>query len=216
MKTCILTVTNRANPQLMELHNLLLANKQQYADRHGYTLEVVSCSYDEIGCRLFFQYLENALMEYSRVMVVGVDVLFMNMRISLDSFEKYPLTISRERVQWWPINNDVCIWNRTDKPEKINALQLCKRISGDISIWIKYPWLWQIHLWNLIQDEPDIAKAVNIVETHLLGSTCHKGRSEFQLGEFLIHFLGIPIEKKIALAKEYLPLAGEPTWKPSA
>jgi hypothetical protein len=211
MRTLILCGTNEDNPELTELHNLLLSNKQQYAARHGYDFESISGSYGREGFMKWFKSLDSYFDKYDRIMTVGADVIYMNMRISLDSFKPFPLTISREKIQWWPINNDVCIWNNHNGI----ARNIAHRIASDIDIWIKYPWLWQIHLWNLIQDEPEIAAMVNIVETNLLGSTPFKGESEWRLGQFLVHLLALPIKEKIRLARElYLPLAGEPTWKP--
>ena len=203
MKTLILT-NHSVNTPHETLANLTRANKQQYADKHGYTFASVVSNYDRAGMLDGFMNLKNLLIEYERIMTVGADVIFINHAISLDEFEYAPLTIAREHNSFWPVNNDVLIWQRC-----VQAFDIIDRMIDDIDLWTQYCWYWQVHLWNLMCKEPFYKRNITVVEARRMNSSPMRGLSEYQLGDFIVHLFGFPIEKKIELAKHYLNFAGD-------
>lgn len=213
MRTLILTGHSEGGKH-QELAELTRSNKQAYANKHGYDFVDLVIPYCKAGFLQHLDAIKNALNNYERVMTVGADVLFMNHKIALDSFDHFPVTIAREHNCFWPVNNDVMIWTTSSpiydgwKPYP-PSLTILERLIQDVDLWMTYCWYWQIHIWNLRCEEEFFEKHINIVEARAMNSTLIKGESEFQCGDFILHLLGMPNENKIALAKTYLKLAGK-------
>lgn len=225
MKTLIFTNHSEGTPH-QSLADLLRPNKQAYAKLHGYDFEDMDTSYDPDGHLIVFEALKDRLTKYDTVMMVGADVMFMNQTIGLETFNYAPLTIARERLNWWPINSDVAIWRRRIQMLKNemgtycgmtiqnDASTIIDRLIQDADIWTQYPWLWQNHLWNLMCKEPWIKASVNIVEANRMNSTLQQCPSAFQLGDFILHLLDMTIEQKIEKAKMMLPFVGDGSYYP--
>jgi hypothetical protein len=215
MKTLIYSGFSDNNRLTAEL---TAGNKLDYARRHGYEVLTDNCPW-EIWKVYGLQRIREMLMKgFDLVCCVGSDVLFMNHQISLESricrvgvFASetpiYGLTIAEEKIRWWPINNDVAIWTKAGIP-------LLERLVADSPTWLEYPWLWQNHLWNLIQTEKPIRDSVEIVPSRKLNATHKPGESMWQLGDFILHVLEEPEYAKQRIIREFLPLAGEPTYYP--
>src|ERR1700761_446258 len=188
-------------------------NWSDYARRHGYEVKADNVPWDEWkleGLKRTREHLKN----YHLVACIGSDVLFMNQTIELPPLchdnemgDLSALTISREAIGWWPINNDVALWYQCEA-----AFELLDRLIADAPIWLKYPWLWQNHLWNLMQQHLGINMMVNVRECRELQSTHRDGASKWQLGDFIIHLLDCDNETKKKLIKMYLPFAGDGTY----
>jgi hypothetical protein len=192
-----------------ELAMTTLPNKQQYAARHGY--EVVLEKMDWLPFRLEgLKSIRRLLDTSDMVLAVGSDVLFMHHRMTIESLAVDDRAVcSKEGISYWPINNDVFLWQNNAKCRK-----LLDRIIDDAPIWLEYRWLWQAHLWDLIQLEPDMAACVRVAEPREVQSTAHGRDSNcYQLGDRILHILDMTNDEKVKVAKSYLPLAGDATFK---
>jgi hypothetical protein len=191
-----------------ELAMLTLPNKQQYADRHGYEVVTDKMEWEPFKVGGLLR-LRELLPTVDNVLAVGSDVLFMNHRMTIESLAVDDRAVlGRETIGLWPINNDVFLWQNNTKCRK-----LLDRIIEDAPIWLRYPWLWQAHLWDLIQDVPEIAASVRIGEPREVQSTVHNNDlHRWQLGDRIIHLLDCSNDEKVELSKEWLPYAGEPVY----
>ena len=142
------------------------------------------------------------------LMTVGADVMFMNQWTKIEDILQPDdkVVVARERTTWWPINNDVMIWVNTP-----DTLALMDRFIADYPLWKEYCWRQQQHLWNMIQMDPWVRSTVRIVEAQVM----NQHPDNWQLGEYIIHFYGMEIEKKVNHARSlsllfpnYLPVYG--------
>lgn len=197
MKTLILSSYSE---KLKELNSLTAPNKEAYARKHGYTFLNVLLRYDIDGHLAGLKMLKGFLEDYDVVMTAGCDVLFMNFSINVES-KRHPHlpTLAKEHISWWPINNDVMIWPSTKFSKNLIA-----KLIEEAPVWKDYPWLWQAHLWDLMQVHP----IVNLVAAREMNSTWREGLSKWQLGDWILHALDADISKKIDIIKAYLPFAG--------
>lgn len=201
MKTLILS---NYSQKIAELNALTAPNKQAYADRHGYTFENIEWDYSAQVEGL--ELLLTRSYQFDVVMTVGCDVLFMDLSRPIEKsllieVNDYRPIIAREHLTWWPINNDVMIWSSGKLTRSI-----IRNIIRNADVWITYPWLWQAFIW-------DWHKQMNfdflrIVDSREMNSTWREGRSKWQLGDWILHALDAPLEKKIEIIKAYLPFVG--------
>jgi hypothetical protein len=130
--------------------------------------------------------------------------------------------VAREHISWWPLNNDVMIW-----PKGNNSNVILRRLIADSSIWLRYPWLWQAHLWDLMQQTggPSEMQAWRLVEAREMNSTfqpfsiepngnCKRiiGPSSWQLGDWIFHALDMSREMRIQVIKWALQFVGDGTY----
>lgn len=206
----ILFITNHSEGTAHEqLASITVPIMREYCEIHGYGLAVMKCDYARENHVQALRLIMEQLAEHDIVVTIGADVLITNYRVCVENFLESPLTLAQENLRWWPINNDVCIWRQSEV-----TYRLLQRLIDDAETWLAYPWLWQNHIWNLIQTEPWIENAVRIVPARMMNSTHQPGLSQWQLGDWIIHFLDMPIEEKIRLAKQYLPFVGDGTFIP--
>ena len=209
MRIKILTNTSA---KIAELSEITQHNQKKYADRHGYEWQ---CEHFEYDTPQFNENSLKALHELKEhikgvdvLMTVGADVMFMNQWIRIEDLLRPgdKVVIAKEKASWWPLNNDVMIWVNT--PE---TLELVDRFIADFDIWKQYQWRLQQHLWNLIQIDQKVRGTVRIVEAQVM----NQHSDHWQLGDFIMHFYGMPIAEKVLLAKKfrmlfpnYLPVYG--------
>lgn len=214
MKTLILT--NHSN-KIAALNALTDPNKIAYAKRHDYDYKNIEWPYEQQI--KWLELIRSMLFEYDVVMTMGCDTLFMNHRIKIESmlFEQ-KVILAREHISWWPINNDVMIW-----PKGVWALKILTALIRDSEIWLKYRWLWQAHLWDLMQGE--LQKCIRVVEAREMNATFQPyqvlpdgqvlrqpGPSSYQFGDWIFHALDMPLDMRINVIKFFLPFAGEPLY----
>jgi hypothetical protein len=187
-----------------------MPNHQDYAARQGYDYECLQI--DARGPRadtksaLFMLHAVLAALEdgYKTVLTHGIDVIFTNQTIKLADIEpRAAVVIAREELRWWPINFDVVIWR-----DDMRTIALLKRLIDEEPIWKKLRWWQQQHLWNLLQSDETVRKTVAIVPARTMNSTAQLCASRWQLGDFVCHFLDMPMPERIKCAKAILKIAG--------
>ena len=188
-----------------ELAAITVPVMKAYCERHGYGLAVAKCDYTPESHVAGLKFILDQFADHQIIVSLGADVLIMNHSLPVEKIAPthHPLTLANEQLNLWPINNDVCIWR-----QGVGADLLLQRLIDDAPIWLKYPWLWQNHLWNLMRTQPHISRSVKIVPSRVMNATHQPGFSRWQLGDWVIHFLDMKNEDKIALARAYLPLIG--------
>lgn len=229
MKTIVIT-NYSAGTSCEELAKITIPQMEMYCQHRGYDFQALQATYDREGHLAILRCIQTMLEKYDIVLTVGCDVVFTNVKIGVEDFcitvdsegkNKWihPLTVAKEAISFFPINNDVAIWcDGLGGTKHGMATRIIDRIMMDVDIWIKYPWLHQTHLWNLIQMEQWIKTSVFLADTRRLNSTPFIGASNWQVGDWLVHLLSMPVGKKIELAKEYIKLAGncDGTYYPPA
>jgi hypothetical protein len=78
-----------------------------------------------------------------------------------------------------------------------DTLALIDRFIADAPIWEQYCWRQQQHLWNIIQIDPWVKSTVRLVEPEVMNQHPDK----WQLGEYILHCYGMPLENKIKIAR---------------
>lgn len=229
MRTLILS---NFSDKIADLNALTAPNKQAYADRHGYVFENINHPYEKHV--EWLEIVRDRVGKYDCVLTIGCDAIFTNMArkveemlpwqivdtpgpcqsISRSSVFDSRVIIARENISWWPINNDVMIW-----PNAHCTINLLEKLIEDAPIWLKYPWLWQAHLWDLIQGQ--YKPIVRIVEARTMNSTFQPaitvngqiqripGPSSWQLGDWILHALDMPHEMRLAVIKWGLQFVGD-------
>jgi hypothetical protein len=217
MKTLLLTSCSQA---YFELGSVTRPNHQAYAAARGYETRCLPCEQKEMmgGADITFamlQAVQAAFAEgFEQVLTHGVDTVFTNHAIALESipdrlqwsndrYLPWPVVIAREEIRWWPINLDVVIWRSS--PE---ADALLRRLLVDDVIWRKLRWGLQQHIWNLLQTDADTKATVKIVPARTMNSTIQQCASRWQVGDFLCHFLDMPLHERVECAKMILKIAG--------
>lgn len=205
MSTLILSNYGKS---IQDLNAITEPNKLAYAEKHGYKFENNCIDYSGDQLR-FLHSIKARLDVFEIVMTMGCDAMFMNFSREIDPAEGASITLAREHISWWPINNDVVIWRNTRE-----AHFVLQKLIDDEPIWSQYPWLWQNHIWNLMQRETIIDHAVDIREAREMNACLQGGLGQWQLGDWILHLLNFPNAKKVEYAKDYLRLAGNGCYYP--
>lgn len=215
MKNTILLTSHSVGTKHEELAELLRPNKEAYAAHWGFELATLKQPYDDKSYTAGLEAIKSYLKQGRTVLSVGCDVIFTNFSKGIHDFPPFPVTIAQENLRWWPINNDVMIWkaNCTQSAGPW-AEEMASRLIKDEKIWLKYPWKWQNHLWNLICTEEHVRRSINIVPARRMNSTPHPGLSQWQLGDWICHLLDMPDEEKIKMAPKYLQFPDNGTFFP--
>lgn len=209
MQIKILTNTSA---KVAELSEITQHNQKKYADRHGYDWSCENFEYDtpkfnENSLKTLHG-LKEHIKETDVLMTVGADVMFMNQWIRIEDIlvPGDNVVVAKEKFSWWPINNDVMLWVNTP-----DTLALVDKFIADFDIWKQYQWRLQQHLWNLIQTDLKVRKTVRVVEAQVM----NQHPRDWQLGDFIMHFYGMPVPNKVLLAEKfkklfpnYLPVYG--------
>ena len=211
-------IQTNTSKKIEALTEITAKNQQMYAQRHGYDWRCDYFEYDTPGFNQnaleSLHKLKQDIQEVDILMTVGADVMFMNQLIRIQDIVQAEdkVVVARERTAWWPINNDVVLW--VNKPE---TLALVDRFIADFHIWEQYQWRLQQHLWNLIQLDPQVRQTVRLVDDQVM----NRHPTRWQLGDYIVHFYGMPIEEKVAKARHmtvlfpnFLPVYGGVNVKP--
>lgn len=234
-------VLSNFSDAIAELNQLTAPNKMAYCNINGYDFENLNLPYTSENFVRWLEIIREKLVEYDTILTVGCDVIFTNFKIKIEdkigsgsvqykpvigtapmpsySFAFQPdarVIIAREHTSWWPINNDVMIW-----PKGLPSKAILSIFIEERETWLKYPWLWQAHLWDLIQTDERVKRAVRIVEAREMNSTFQPfivdgqgkttripGPSSWQFGDWILHALDMPMKMRIDVIKAFLPFAG--------
>lgn len=246
MKTLILS---NWSSKIAELNQITEINKHEYANLHSYDFENLKLDYTDVNHVAFLVHLLQRVAQYDVVLTIGCDAIFANLSIKIEDkipsrvigdkisgkivmqFMDNRVTLAKDLTCCWPIqiNNDVMLW-----PNRIPAKGLIERLIKDAPIWLKYPQLWQCHLWNLIQGEfKDVVRLVDpremnstfqpmvrSVDTAEDGTkstrlTRQPGASSYALGDWIFHALDMPLADKIHVIKWAMQYVGDGSWKPN-
>ena len=130
--------TNTSN-KIAALSAITQANQQLYAKRHGYEW---ACDYFEYDTPDFnanalkdLGALRDCIQSTDVLMTVGADVMFMNQWIRIEDILRPDdkVVVAKEKIGWWPINNDVMLWVNT--PE---TLAIVDRLINDFDTWKRF------------------------------------------------------------------------------
>lgn len=243
----ILILSNWSS-KIAEINDLTEPNKRAYAEMHGYEFDNVKISYNDSHIAML-ENLQEALKNYDVVLTIGCDAIFVNQSIKVEDriqsewgkigtasgiedhlWIDQRVILAKDLTCCWPIqiNNDIMIW-----PTGQHSTSLIDRLIRDADIWLKYPQLWQCHLWNLIQFE--YKDSVRLVEPRQMNSTFQPmtrhmtknedgsmssrltripGASSYALGDWIFHALDMPTGDKLEVLKWTLQYVGDGTWKP--
>ena len=203
-------IRTNTSEKIKELSDITLVNQIGYAKRNGYDWESYHFDYfryNELAIEDTLK-LRDAIQSTDVLMWVGADVMFTNWAIKIEDILKDgdSVVVARERGGWWPINNDVMIFVNNEK-----TIAYIDRMIADFDIWKQYVWRQQQHLWNLIIEDESIRDTVRIVDSQVM----NQSMKNWQLGEYIVHFYGMPIKEKVENARAVAALFpdGIPTFK---
>ena len=203
-------IRTNTSPKIKELSDITLVNQIGYAKRNGYDWESYHLDYsryNEVAIDDLYG-LRAAIQSVDVLMWVGADVMFTNWAIKIEDILKDgdSVVVARERGGWWPINNDVMIYVNNEK-----TINYIDRMIADFDIWKQHIWRQQQHLWNLIIEDEVIRNTVRIVDSQVM----NQSMKNWQLGEYIVHFYGLPIKEKIENARAIAVLFpdGVPVFK---
>ena len=189
MKIKIYTNTSEKIAKLSEITS---ENQRGYAKRHGYEWECDYFDYarfNDVAVQNLIEFRQR-LLGVDVLMGIGADVMFTNWAIKIEDILKDgdSVVVARERGGWWPINNDVMIYVNNEK-----TIAYIDRMIADFDIWKQYVWRTQQHLWNLVIEDESIRNTVRIVDSQVM----NQSMKDWQLGDYIVHFYGLPIKEKI-------------------
>jgi len=203
-------IRTNTSPKIKELSDITLVNQIGYAKRNGYDWESYHLDYSRYNDNAIEDMLglKAAIQSADVLMWVGADVMFTNWAIKIEDILKDgdSVVVARERGGWWPINNDVMIYVNNEK-----TINYIDRMIADFDIWKQHIWRQQQHLWNLIIEDEVIRNTVRIVDSQVM----NQSMKNWQLGEYIVHFYGMPIKEKIENARAIAVLFpdGVPVFK---
>ena len=203
-------IRTNTSPKIKELSDITLVNQIGYAKRNGYDWESYVLDYSRYNDNAIQDMLglKAAIQSVDVLMWVGADVMFTNWAIKIEDILKEgdSVVVARERGGWWPINNDVMIYVNNEK-----TINYIDRMIADFDIWKQHIWRQQQHLWNLIIEDETIRNTVRIVDSQVM----NQSMKNWQLGEYIVHFYGLPIKEKIENARSVAALFpdGVPVFK---
>lgn len=189
-------IRTNTSAKIEELSEITLVNQIGYAKRNGYDWESYVLDYSNYNNVVMDDMLglREAIQSVDVLMFVGADVMFTNWSIKVEDIlrDGDNVVVAREKGGWWPINNDVMIYVNTPK-----TLAYIDRMIADHDIWKQYVWRQQQHLWNLIVEDKDIRDTVRLVEAQVM----NQSMKNWQIGDYIVHFYGMPIKEKIENAR---------------
>ena len=205
MSVALFTTYSAGNAELAALTH---PNHEAYATAHGYVRIAEEIPYAAAHLANL-QRIRDLLDRHDYVLSHGSDVLFMNTRWKVTDLDQgEDVTVAREAIGWWPINNDVMLWKNS-----AGARWMLHRLITAEPEWRDYAWKWQTHLWNVLQSVEFARTITRLAAPREMNATPHAGASQWQLGDPVLHFVGLPMARRIAMAKEFLRYAGDGTWK---
>jgi len=204
MKVALLNCHSDTPGLNLDLARLTAGNHTTYSQKHGYTQMVLRMPWEESKLG-FMLALKRLLPQFDIVLTHGTDLLFMNQRIRVEELcvktgHTHGVMFAKEEHTDWGVNNDVGVWfNDAD------AMGVIDRIIADYEKWIDLDYLWQLHLFNLLQSDPDFAKKVKLTAARdMNASPGGDNMARWKWGDFICHFLGFDENTKISAAKHML------------
>ena len=203
-------IRTNTSPKIKELSDITLVNQIGYAKRNHYDWESYVLDYSKYNDNAIEDMLglKAAIQSTDVLMFVGADVMFTNWSIKIEDILKDgdSVVVARERGGWWPVNNDVMIYVNNEK-----TIAYIDRMINDFDIWKQYVWRQQQHLWNLIIEDEAIRNTVRLVDSQVM----NQSMKNWQIGEYIVHFYGLPIKEKIENARAVAALFpdGIPVFK---
>ena len=189
-------IRTNTSPKIEELSEITLVNQIGYAKRNKYDWESYVLDYSNYNNVVMddMLWLREAVQSVDVLMFVGADVMFTNWSIKVEDILRPgdSIVVAREKGGWWPVNNDVMIYVNNEK-----TLAYIDRMIADHDIWKQYVWRQQQHLWNLIIEDKDIRDTVRLVEAQVM----NQSMKNWQIGDYIVHFYGMPIKEKIENAR---------------
>jgi|FreactcultureFD7_1027221.scaffolds.fasta_scaffold01598_6 hypothetical protein len=206
-----ITVSSNFSENIADLYKITGINHRNYCYKHGYVYLPEHFDYSNNYYNLVVDSLKRTKDELTNsdvLMWIGADTMFMNWSIKIEDVIKFEdhIVIAKEQSCWWPINNDVMIWKNTWQSHYV-----LDRIINEFDTWKNYPWSVQTHLWNMIQEDEIVRKAIRIVDAKVM----NQHPKDWQLGDWIVHFYGMPIPNKVQAATEFQKNWGDgtATWK---
>ena len=204
MNICLLSNHSCSNPLNLELARITTPNHVAYAQRHGYTQHIMRMDWEpsKLG---WLKTLKFLLPQFDMVLGHGIDTLFMNQSITVEEVatkagHKCGVMFAKEAHTEWPVNNDVSIW-WNDQP----SMAIIDRMIEDFEIWRDMAWIWQNHIWNLLQTEKHFSKWITLTTPrNMNASPGGDNEARWKVGDWLCHFLGHNEFTKIPIAKVML------------
>lgn len=188
-------------------------NKQQYAKKHGYDIVLYHKKIDESRHGAWNKILavEKHLNDYDWVFWSDADSLIMNKKIKLESIidNNYDFIISKEDTK--------------PKILKVGEMSInCKRVNtGSFLVkntewskqflkliynnprWKEFKYWEQDSLEHLMATEPSLISKIKIVPQQIMNSVLYKHMHTYRPGEFIIHFMGLKMDQKERLMREW-------------
>lgn len=207
MSVALYTTWSRGNA---ELAGVTHPNHEAFARAQGYERVADELEYGVPAndIKAFERVLE-LLGRHEFVLMHGTDVLFMNTRWRCESLNQgESVTLAREALGWWPINNDVVLWKND-----YSARWLIRLLIDGEPEWRGYQWKWQTYLWNLRQTFQWVRQCIRITPPREMNATPWPGESLWQLGDPVLHFVGMLMKDRVEQAQRHLQYVGDGTWK---
>ena len=178
-------------------------NKSWYCNQHGYQFENIDSQYYEYMNVLHI--LRDRIKENDIVMNMGCDTAFTNIAIKIEDkaiLDDPRPVISKEELGNNPVNNDTMIWKNT--PE---CIDLIDRIIDEHDQWKNHGWYWQNHISINYLDKLKIMPARHMNSTFFPYDrngnevTQKKCPSSWEVGDWVMHALGFPINTRTEIIK---------------
>jgi hypothetical protein len=206
-----ITIFSDYSDNIADLYQITGTNHKKYCAKHGYAYFAEYFDYSNNYGNLVVEGLnrmKDMLTASHTLMRIGADTMFMNWNTKIEDVVQISdhIVIAREQSNWWPINNDVVIWKNTWESRYV-----LDRIINEHDTWKNYPWTIQAHIWNMIQEDPIVRDAIRIVDAKVM----NQHPKDWQLGDWIVHFYGMPIPNKVMAATEFEKNFGDgsATWK---
>lgn len=202
LKICICSTHSKS---YHELAKLTIPNHLEYAWKHGYDYNShhAETKNDTVFFNACLCFVGDLLKYYDYILTVGVDVLFMNKEITIESIivPGCEQQITWERIGGSEHNNDVMIWKNCDGTRK-----LIDKLLSEKDTYVKHPTGWQEHINVMIAAKDSLIANMAIVAPDVMNNIGWQGGpNAWKPGCFIAHFYCADLPDKIKLANEYLP-----------
>jgi hypothetical protein len=199
------------SPEYNALGELTVPNHVAYARRHGYAIHVHhhergngrADAWDKARWRVFLALLG----EYDCVCTIGADALFLTLDTELDAVfaPGADQQMAEERIGGCTLNNDVAFWRSCESTRRMvrwfldNYDEHLTRPLGYQAVLSEILWKGKTH------EQWQIVESLRLVDPHVM-NTCPQLNtgSTYTPGDFIIHFMGAPLDHKVRLARIWL------------
>lgn len=189
-------------PDYSGLASIVLPNREEYCRAHGYELHTFEADKptDCSGYWLPFIALDGLLPHFNVIAVLDIDMVITNRDVSLLPFVRTPVVAGSDIHGF---NSGFTVW----RPE---AMPMLKRVLASRKHFDGYPSPDQVALAHMLICEPG---KVSIRQQRECNSYLYAEyglvypTGEHQPGDFVIHFPGLSMARRIELAREYVARA---------